>query len=52
MMASELLERLQALVQEHGDLEVYLTDWSEGYNKPGESVSVEYSGGKFVVDAR
>lgn len=52
MKASELIEQLQTLIQEHGDLNVYLTDWSEEYNKPGESVSVEYSFGKFVIDAR
>ena len=43
MKASELIEKLQALISEHGDLDVYLKDWSEDYNPPASSESVEYS---------
>lgn len=56
MKASELIEKLQELVSEHGDLDVYLADWSEEYSQPGTSCSVEYSvrgeHERFVIDAR
>ncbi len=54
MKASELIEKLQALISEHGDLDVYLKDWSEDYNPPASADSVEYSARRgdkrFVID--
>lgn len=43
MHASTLIENLRALISEHGDLEVYLIDWSEDYYPPAEVGFVEYS---------
>jgi len=58
MKASELIEELQNMISEHGDLDVFLTDWSEEYNQPANAVSVQFSistrsgQARFLIDAR
>ncbi|MBI1890498.1 MAG: hypothetical protein HYS18_07630 [Burkholderiales bacterium] len=51
MLASELIEKLEILIAEHGDLPVALYDWNEAYAPPAESTSVTYEDGQFCVDA-
>ncbi|MGE4340928.1 MAG: hypothetical protein AB7E55_34010 [Pigmentiphaga sp.] len=46
MKASELIEKLQILIAEHGDLDVYLDDWNEGYAPAAKATEVDYSQGK------
>lgn len=52
MKASELIERLHALIAAHGDKEVLLEDWSERYNLPEIARSVKFSepNETFVID--
>lgn len=51
MLASEMIERLQQLMDEHGDLPVLLYDWNEGYAPPLEASSVDYEDDAFCIDA-
>ena len=51
MKASELVEQLNVLIKNHGDLDVYLADWSECYEDPGKAMTVRYSSDKFIIDA-
>lgn len=41
--ATELIEKLSRLILDHGDLEIYLEDWSEEYSKPAKATSVEHA---------
>lgn len=55
MKASKLIEELKILISEHGDLDVFLTYWSEEYNQPTKVVSTFFSDhgekNKFIIDA-
>jgi hypothetical protein len=40
MRASELIDQLSELVREHGDHDVLLEDWQEGYSAPASASQV------------
>lgn len=51
MRASQLIEQLKALMEEHGDLPVALYDWNEAYAPPAEATLVTFEDGQFCIDA-
>lgn len=51
MLASELIEQLETLIEQHGDLPVALYDWNEAFAPPAKATSVTYEEGQFCIDA-
>lgn len=41
MKASELVNRLQEMISQHGDLDIFVEDWQEQYQQPGSFDSID-----------
>lgn len=51
MKAKELIDKLEEIIEEYGDQDVYLSDWGDGYNAPANLKSVGNSSAGIILDA-